>query len=148
MMRVALCIAILGTLCAAPKPGLTPRDAAIIPVFQKDRPELRHFAILRRHPLHNRQDLLVAFASPRIVSDDPYHGDRWWAKDDWVGVFLQDHDRPPSIRTIALVSAQSEVEGLVRVKRLTTNELLLVRVPEKGGPLENVELLFNAQTGR
>ena len=147
MTRAALCIAILGTLCAVPKPGLTPRDAAVIPVFQKGRPELKHFAILLRRPL-DHQDLVVAFASSRSIGDDPYHGDRWWAKDDWVGVFLQDHDRPPAIHTIALVSAQSEVEGVVRVKRLTTDELLLVRLPEKGGPLENVELLFNAQAGR
>jgi hypothetical protein len=147
-MRTPLWFMILGTLCAAAQPELKPQDSPVIPLFQKTRPELKHFAILLRRPVDNRQDLLVAFASPRTVGDDPYHGDRWWAKDAWIGLFLQERDRTASIQTIVLVPAQSEQEGVIRIRRVSNDELLLIRLPEKGGPLDTVELLIDARAGR
>ena len=147
-MRTPLWFMILGTLCAAAQPELKPQDSPVIPLFQKTRPELKHFAILLRRPLDNRQDLLVAFASPRTAGDDPYHGDRWWAKDAWIGLFLQDRDHPASMRTIGFVPAQSEQEGVIRIRRVSNDELLLIRLPEKGGPLDSVELLIDARAGR
>src|SRR5689334_2612755 len=147
-MRTPLWFMILGALYAAAQPELKPQDAPVIPLFQKTRPELKHFAILLRRLLDNRQDLLVAFASPRTIGDDPYHGDRWWAKDDWVGVFVQERDRPSSTHAVVLVPAHSDQEGVVRVRRVADGELLLARLPEKGGSLDNVELLIDARAGR
>ena len=136
------------SLFATPQKGLALRDALVIPLVQKERPELKHFAILLRRTLDDRRDLLVVFASSRPVVGDPYHGDRWWGKDDWVGAFVQDRDRPATIHAIALIPAKSEEEGVIRIKRVTNGELLLARVPEKGWAADNVELLFDTLAGR
>src|SRR5207249_2414280 len=75
----------------------------------------------------------------------PLH-DRWWGKAEYVGVFLQDRQRPAQIFTIALLPpARPEDLGQIRIQRATSRELVLARTPEQGLPLTSIELVFDIQ---
>jgi hypothetical protein len=138
-----LLVSLAASCLAAPDKGLTPRDAAVVPFFQKAHQDLTHFAILLRRRVDARQDLLVAMASPRTLES------RWWGNAEFVGVFVQERERPAQIFELALLPpAKSEELGQIRIQRATSTELVLARTPEKGLALESIELTFDIRRNK
>jgi hypothetical protein len=138
-----LLVSLAANCFAAPNKGLTLRDAAVIPFFQKASQNLAHFAILLRKPVNSHQDLLVAMASTRARESCC-----WWGNAEFVGVFVQERQHPAQIFELALLPPAQPEDGQIRIQRASSTELVLARTPEKGLALESIELIFDIQRNK
>lgn len=149
MPRGMLCAAFLGAaFLAEAAPGLTSRDAAVIPMFRAANPAISHYGILWRSAVRDGQDLVAALGSPSAFSDDddPYNGDFLFGENIWLGVFLQSRDRPAETVQVAMIAGGGTVDE-IGVERVNAEEAVFLRTPVERLPL-TMKLFFDARGGK
>ena len=149
MRRGILCAAFLGAVfLAEAAPGLTSRDAAVIPMFRAANPAISHYGILWRSAVRDGQDLVAALGSPSAFSDDddPYHDDFLFGENIWLVVFLQSRDRPAETVQVATITGGG-TDDEIGVERVNAEEAVFLRTPVERLPL-TMKLFFDAGSGK
>jgi len=110
-------------------------DDAVIASLQRAS-SLTHAAVIRRYPVNEQLDLVVALASSQPPTT-------WWTTHDRLGLFLQDkanHAYPLAIE------AGPNNDCSTRIERITAQELVLSCTAEKWSTYENQKFVFDVRT--
>ncbi len=149
MLRGVRCAAFLAAVFSAgAAPGLTSRDAAVIPMFRSANPGISHYGILWRSAIGDGQDILVALGSPKALSDsdDPYRGPFGFGQNIWLGVFLQRPGTPAETRRVAMIAGDG-AEDEIEVERVSAEEAVFLRTPVERLPV-TMKLFFDIRSGK
>src|SRR5579863_266869 len=149
MLRAVRCAAFLAAaFLAGAAPGLTSRDAVVIPMFRSANPAISHFGILCRSAIGDGRDILVALGGLRTLSegDDPYRGPFVFGKQIWLGVFLQRHGTPGETRQVAMIAGDGSEEG-IEVEQVNAEAAVFLRTPVERLPV-TLKLFFDIRSGK
>lgn len=124
-MRCLLWLLALGVCGLAQESGPPPfRDTAVIPTFRKADPQLRTFETVSHTPADAWLDLLLIRGSP-LEKPDQAPGSRFaWSKEEWLGLFFQERERPGRVYQLSLLPNGLWSRG-AKVLRASPTELVL-----------------------
>ena len=108
------------------------------------RPPLKHFIVLRRLPVDEKLNLVLALSRKfpdALVATDSF----MWTTDNRLGLFLQDKTDPGRVYQLAIKPGLRD-DCSARVERITGRELVLSGTGEKWTTYENQKFVFDIHT--
>jgi hypothetical protein len=95
------CLVFLSFLSPLANGKLSVEDRAIVPLLQRAWLPLKHFIVLRRLPVDEKLNLVLALSRKfpdALVATDSF----MWTPDDRLGLFLQDKRDPGRVYQLAI----------------------------------------------
>ena len=132
------CLTLLPLLAVG---SLSMEDRAIVALFQRAEPALKHFIVLQRLPVNEKLKLVIAFGMPQPLDDVP-SGGLSWSPADRLGLFLQDRTNAGRIYQLAIKPGPND-DCFMRVERITGRELVLACTGEKGATYDNQKFVYD-----
>jgi hypothetical protein len=120
---------------------LTPTDRAVTDLLRRSVPALRDAAVLKRLPVDNNLDLVLAIGWPWKVELFA-NGEVPWSPQDRIGLFLQDRTDSGRLFRLAVEPGPMQ-DSFLRVERMTAGELVLSCVGEKWSTYDNQKFLID-----
>ena len=138
------CLVFLSFLSPLANGKLSVEDRAIVPLLQRAWLPLKHFIVLRRLPVDEKLNLVLALSRKfpdALVATDSF----MWTPDDRLGLFLQDKTDPGRVYQLAIKPGLRD-DCSARVERITGRELVLSGTGEKWTIYENQKFVFDIHT--
>jgi hypothetical protein len=124
MGRVPLLIALAACGLAVQAADAPFRDTAVISAFRRANPQLRDFKTVSRTRADDSLDLLLVRGSPKESGYQPPLGRFSWDKDEWLGLLLQERERPGRVYQLSLLP-NGVFSRTAKVLRASSSELIL-----------------------
>jgi len=121
--------------------GLSVEDRAIVRILQRAEPSLKHVTILKRLPVSDQLNLVLAIGRPWGGDDVPSEG-FGWSDIVRLGLFLQDRANPSRVYQLAIKPGLGE-DCFARIERITGRELVVSGRGEKGPIYDNQKFIFD-----
>lgn len=112
-----------------------------LPAFQRVS-GLPHAVVLRRIPVEDRWDLVVALASAQPCAQAPRPC--WWNTRDRLGILLQNRDDADKVLPLAIEAGPND-DCSTRVERFTLQEVVLSCVGEKWSTYANQKFVYDVR---
>jgi len=134
------CLMVMPMLAAEPIVA----DGLVIAALRRAAPELPNAVIVRRMPVDDGLDLVLAVASRQAQGFDS-HGRHGWALQDRLGLFLQSRADPDRVYRLAIEAGPND-DCSTRIERMTAQELVLSCVGEKWSTYDNRKFVYDIRT--
>jgi len=123
--------------------GLSVEDRAIVRILQRAEPNMKHVTIVKRLPVSEQLNLVVALGRPWGGDDVP--GEQFvWTNETRLGLFVQDRTDAGRVHQLAIKPGLND-DYFARIERITERELVLSGTGEKSSTYDNQKFIFDVR---
>lgn len=123
-----------------------PADTAVLSALRRADPALADAAVLRRTPVGNGLDLVIALGGPKEWSHVEKGPTFAWPEKRKLGLFLQEIAEPEHVSTITIAPGSADCGA--RIERATTTNTLISCTGEKFQQPPNQKFNYDIRTRR
>ena len=117
-------------------------DSATFLAFKQSAAGLSYFSLIRRTPVTEQLDLVIAIASPK-----PFSADQalwiWWSEDHTLGLFLQEKNNPDRVYSLGTKSGSQDCAA--RIERATSTDTVISCQGEKSERYPNQKWVYDVR---